>query len=275
MPLREAIAFGDTRAFIVSATELDTGVNTLFLHSHDPTLWLSPVPGAKVKRGAITAEHCLASAALPLLFEPVGIDGLLHVDGMLRQNTPVRPVVQTGVSHILVIGVDKPGQHHSVQGGVVPTFAFIAGKALNAVLMDPVDTDLRMLERVNDLVRWGRETYGPEFEEKLLQERGLREIKTLRISPSEDLGAIARTVFKAHPPDVHGATWALLSLLADTANVGESDLLSYLLFDRAYTATIEQLGFEDARRHEDVLAEFLAEAMAAGDHRRAGLRESP
>lgn len=258
--LREAIAFGDTRAFIVTATELDTGVNTLFVDSHDPTLWLEPNPGSKVRRGHITHEHCLASAALPLLFEPVAIQGRLHVDGMLRQNTPVRPVIQTGVSHILVVGIDRPGQYSSIQGPVVPTFAFIAGKTLNALLLDPVDADIRTVQRLNDVVRWGRKRFGEEFVQALEEEHGLREIQILRISPSEDIGAIARSVFRTDPPDVSGPVWALLSLLADPANVGESDLLSYLLFDHHFTATLEQLGYEDARRNEETIAQFVLAA---------------
>lgn len=258
--LREAIAFGDTRAFIVSATELDTGINTLFVDSHDPTLWLQPSPGARIKRGAVTAEHCLASAALPLLFEPVAVSGSLHVDGMLRQNTPIRPVIQSGVGHILVVGIDAPAERHPSLGKVVPTFAFIAGKALNAVLMDPVDADLRQVEKLNDLIRWGRQHYGEPFAEHLQRDQGLREIEVHRISPSEDLGIIARDVFNATPPSVSTPVRTLLNLVADPANTGESDLLSYLLFDKHYTSQIEQLGFEDARRCEDELARFVMAA---------------
>jgi len=267
--LREAIAFGDTRAFIVTATQLDTGTNILFLDSHDPDIWLQSGPGAQVRRGHVTHEHCLASAALPLLFEPVAIDGRLHVDGMLRQNTPLRPVIQTGVSHILVVGIDHPHQPTTIQGPVVPTFAFIAGKTINALLMDPVDNDIRMVERLNDVVRWGRERFGEEFVQAVEQEHGLREISILRISPSEDLGGVARQVFHDSPPDVSGPVWALLSLLADPANTGESDLLSYLLFDHNYTAALEQLGYEDARRHEEMLARFILEAREARRERGA------
>lgn len=260
--LREAIAFGDTRAFIVSATELDTGINTLFLDSHDPTLWLRPAPGARVKRGAITAAHCLASAALPLLFEPVAVGGVLHVDGMLRQNTPIRPVIQCGVRRVLVIGIDGPTHREAAGEHVVPTFAFIAGKAINAVLMDPVEADLRQVERINDLLRWGRENFGETFVEKASAEQGLREVEVLRISPSTDLALIARDVFAASPPSVPGSVRTLLNLVADNANTGESDLLSYLLFDRHYTAEIEQLGFEDARRNEEALARFVLDGCA-------------
>lgn len=258
--LREAIAFGDTRAFIVAATDLDNGNTTLFLDSYDPTLWLQKVPGAHVVRGPITAEHCLASSALPLIFEPVRVGERLYVDGMLRQNTPMRPVIQTGASHVLVIGIDQPGTTTSIVGPVTPTFAFIAGKTLNALLMDPVDRDLRQLERLNEIIRWGRERYGPDFETELEAAHGLREVQVLRISPSQDLGALAREAFRNDPPEVSGPTWALLSLLADPGNSGESDLLSYLLFDHRYTARLEELGYADAKRNADVIARFVEQA---------------
>lgn len=263
IPLREAIAFGDTRAFIVAATDLDLGSTTLFLDSHDPTIWLRKMPGARVVRGPVTADHCLASAALPLIFEPVAVDGRFYVDGMLRQNTPMRPVIQTGVSHVLVIGIDRPGHYTAIEGSVTPTFAFIAGKTLNALLMDPVDRDLRQVERLNQIIRWGRARYGDDFAEAMEAEHGLREVQVLRISPSEDLGGLARDRFRNDPPDVSGPTWALLSLLADPANVGESDLLSYLLFDHRYTARLEALGYADAERHADVIADFVEKAALA------------
>jgi NTE family protein len=260
--LREAIAFGDTRAFIVSATELDTGINTLFVDSHDPTLWLRPSPGAKVRRGAVTAAHCLASAALPLLFEPVAVGGALHVDGMLRQNTPIRPVIQCGVGHVLVVGIDAPTHRDGGAATVVPTFAFVAGKALNAVLMDPVESDVRQIEKLNDLLRWGRERYGEEFVRLAAEQQGIRPVDVMRISPSRDLAVIAREVFASASLQLSGPVRTLLNLVADPANTGESDLLSYLLFDHHFTAEIEALGFEDARRAEDRLARFVVEANA-------------
>lgn len=260
--LREAIAFGDTRAFIVSATELDTGVNTLFVDSHDPTLWLRPSPGAKVRRGPVTAAHCLASAALPLLFEPVAVGGGLHVDGMLRQNTPIRPVLQCGVGHVLVVGIDAPTHREGAAPTVVPTFAFVAGKALNAVLMDPVESDVRQIEKLNELLRWGRERYGEDFVRLAAEQQGIRQVDLLRISPSRDLAVIAREVFASVPLKLSGPVRTLLNLVADPANTGESDLLSYLLFDHHFTAEIESLGFEDARRAEDQLARFVIDANA-------------
>ena len=37
----------------------------------------------------------------------------------------------------------------------------------------------------------------------------------------------------------------------------EADLLSYLFFDRSFTADLVALGREDARRHEDALVDLL------------------
>jgi hypothetical protein len=37
----------------------------------------------------------------------------------------------------------------------------------------------------------------------------------------------------------------------------EADLLSYLLYDQAYTRILEELGFEDARAKEEELAALL------------------
>lgn len=258
--LREAIAFGDTRAFMVTATELDTGRATVFLDTHDPGLWLDSGPRRHVVRGQVTHRHCLASSALPMLFRPVKVNGRYYVDGMLRQNTPIRPVIQAGMSHIMVIGIDQQRHHTSLTQSASPTLSLIAGKTLHTLLMDPIDRELRSVQKFNALVRWGVERYGPEFESALFADHHIRDVRVMRISPSEDLGAIAIRSYQKQPPSAPFATRQFLSLLADPSNVGESDLLSYLLFDRSYTATIEALGYEDAKRNAERIASFVIDA---------------
>ena len=55
----------------------------------------------------IGPHHALASAAIPLLFPPVRIDGELHLDGGLRQNTPIAPALRLGATHIFAIGSSR------------------------------------------------------------------------------------------------------------------------------------------------------------------------
>ena len=41
----------------------------------------------------MNSEHAMASAAIPLLFPAVEIDGAYYCDGGLRQNTPLSPAI--------------------------------------------------------------------------------------------------------------------------------------------------------------------------------------
>jgi NTE family protein len=257
--VRQSIDSGLLRALIISATDLQTGHNTLFLDTADPEIDLDPPASARVVRGPTRPEHLLASSALPFLFPPISLDGRRYVDGGLRQNTPLRPVLHTGVDRILVISAHATDegslQLKPAAPEVVPTLPFLAGKSLNALMADPVDRDLLQLQRTNDLIDWGVAAYGPGFAEKLAEERGLRKVEVLVIRPGVDLGAMAADSFRAHPPpDVPQLRW-LLNQLVDRG--GPSDLLSYLYFDREFTGRAEAQGHADARAMAERLARFL------------------
>lgn len=268
---RAAIDSGAVRAFITCATDLADGTNTLFVDSADEDLDLKPLPGSKVIRTQARPENLLASAAIPFLFPPVRIAGRTYVDGGLRQNTPLRPVLHSGVDRILLILSHAepqnqvrheagPDQDHDV----VPTLAFLAGKSLNAIMADPVERDLVMAERTNAYIDWGTQRYGPGFAEQIREDLGLRKVRLLTIRPQLDLGAVANATFRAHPPKDHASSRLLLNLMADRPNEegGESDLLSYLYFDREFTGRIEAQGYEDARRMEAELIRFFTEPVS-------------
>jgi len=67
-------------------------------------------PGAELVPVAtqITAEHVLASAAIPLLFPGVVIDGETYCDGGLRQMVPLSPALHLGADRLLVINRYRP-----------------------------------------------------------------------------------------------------------------------------------------------------------------------
>ena len=54
-------------------------------------------------RCRIRADHVLASAAVPLLFPAVEIDGQFYCDGGLRQNVPLSPARRLGADGLIVI----------------------------------------------------------------------------------------------------------------------------------------------------------------------------
>jgi NTE family protein len=151
----------------------------------------------------------------------------------------------------------------AAQAEVVPSLAFLAGKTLNALMADPVDRDLAQAERLNAVLAWGVSTYGPGFAEAAARDLDLRAVAILTVRPSRDLGRIAAQAYKDSPPaDAPNLRW-LLSALADRQNAegGESDLLSYLYFDRAFTEQLEDLGYQDAEaQQEQLAAHFLGEA---------------
>ncbi|MEL6343876.1 MAG: patatin-like phospholipase family protein [Myxococcota bacterium] len=258
--MRKSLDSQECSAFIISATQLDNGVNVLFLDSGVQGLDLQPLPNARERRTHLTADHLLASAAIPFLFPPVLIDSVYYVDGGLRQNTPLRPVLRAGADRIITISPHIPIAPELPDGTApTPSVPFLAGKTLNALMLDPVERDLYMAEQINEILKWGREHYGAGFSAGVLRDLGLREVRNFHIQPSEDLGRIANQMLHSSPPRVSAPIRWMLSLVADQANQedGESDLLSYLYFDRAFTAEIEQLGHEDAARLEDELLAFL------------------
>jgi NTE family protein len=142
---------------------------------------------------------------------------------------------------------------------VTPNLPFLLGKTFNAVMLDPVERDIENAGQLNALVEWGRQVYGVGFGERLERDLGIHQVEVLYFKPSEDLGRMAADIYRDQPPKVTSQLGWLLGFMADRANAGESDLLSFLFFDRAYTAALEDLGYQDASRREDELAQlFLA-----------------
>ena len=259
--LRRAIGSGATRALILSATQLSTGYNVLFVDSAARDLELDPLPGARVDRVQMKPEHLLASSALPFLFRPIEVGDQLFVDGGIRQNTPLRPVLHAGADRVLVIGlhISKETEGRTPMRTVTASVPFLAGKVLNALMIDPVERDLIQAARINQIVAWGCERYGPGFADAIREDLGMRPVDVMFFRPERDLGRIANTIYRSRPPKAGREIDWLLRTLVDRANAaeGESDMLSYLFFDRAFTSEIEQLGYEDAEKREEELVAFL------------------
>jgi NTE family protein len=267
--LSDNLANGHLDAFSVTATEVSTGVSTVYVQTHKrrPEPW--PATGNEVVvHTGITAAHTLASAAIPVLFPAVKIGDQFFVDGALRANTPLRSALRLGAKRMLVIGLrhgETPLQRRTRQRAeaetIYPNAFFMLGKLMNSLMLDKVETDLARIEQTNRMLEAGAAEFGPDFVERLSKAVGRLEpwnaVETLMIQPSEDLGRIAWEVVRdTRLRGYEGIVPNMIrrSVEADErAEGGESDLASYVLFDPEFINRLIELGYADAARNHDQL----------------------
>jgi NTE family protein len=200
-----------------------------------------------------------------MLFPAVKIGDEFFTDGGLRQNTPMSPAIRLGADRMLLISLrhvkPEPKIIEKERTEAYPKPLFLAGKALNALLLDHTEYDLARMQRINLILEAGHASFGAQFEQMMNQElvrlRGapLRRIQAVHIRPSEDIGALAAQFVRAGRMKVNGViARKLITRLSEGEAAHESDLLSYLLFDGDYAADLIELGRRDAARQEDELA---------------------
>jgi NTE family protein len=186
-------------------------------------------------------------------------------DGGLRQNTPMSPAIRLGADRLLLVSLrhvkPQPKQIERERTEAYPKPLFLAGKALNALMLDHTEYDLQRMQRINLILEAGHNSFGEKFEammnHELVRLRGapLRRIEVVHIRPSEDIGALAAEHANSGKLRVNGVIAKnLIARLAGGEARHESDLLSYLLFDGDYAAHLIELGRRDAAKKEDELA---------------------
>jgi NTE family protein len=256
-------------AMSVSATHVGTGHTVVFLSSGEPVPreW-SRDPFVRHRAVRIGPRHVLASAAIPMLFPAVKIGEEFFTDGGLRQNTPMSPAIRLGADRMLLVSLrhvaSQPKELQREHAEAFPRPLFLAGKALNALLLDHTEYDLARMQRINLILEAGISSFGSKFEEMMNQSlvrlRGapLRRIQAVHIRPSEDIGVLASQFVAAGRMRVHGlVARRLIQRLAAGEARHENDLLSYLLFDGDFAAQLIDLGRRDAAKKADELAEFF------------------
>ncbi|MCC6214921.1 MAG: patatin-like phospholipase family protein [Polyangiaceae bacterium] len=269
--LHDNVQKGRARALLVAALDVASGRTVIFGE-------LSPLaryrasndPRRSFTAEAITAEHVLASAAIPVLFPTRRVGTAYYCDGGLRFNTPIAPAIRAGASKLVVISLlsqrelPPPG---SVVVETDPSPAFLAGKLLNALLLDPVNYDLQVLDRLNKLFETFEGSLSPaalaEVQRTLIDTRGApyRRIETLVFRPTADIGRIAgKHVGRALSRFTGGSiARRYLRRKGPESSLVEADLASYLLFDGEFAAELIDLGCHDAHaRAEDIRRFFQA-----------------
>jgi NTE family protein len=231
-----------------------SGRSVLFLDEQVPGAYAGdPQRALDLVRGPVTAEHVVASSAIPVAFPAVRIAApeqaaAWYVDGGVRLNTPLHPAVGLGATRILVISATSttygPPPPPS-DPGRTPDIDDAAAQVLHAVLADRTTEDLNLLRRTNRLVKQAAVGGQP------LTDRGgqpYRSIDVMVVSPPPgEMGRLAA--------EVHERRTGRLGLLRETDNwllgriirgggeaVGRRELLSYLFFDEEYFAAGIELG---------------------------------
>ena len=264
--IADGIRAGHLYAVAVTATSYHSGRSFTFVQGR-PSHPLWRKSRRVVLPVELTAEHVCASAAIPLVFPPVRVatpaGDLYFGDGALRLVTPFSPAIRLGATHVFGVGVrssqaadelsraelaTRDGLAAGEPAGRKPPLAQVCGVFLNAIFLDHLDTDLDHLQRMNELI----DSHSPTDVAE-----PMRPVAPLVVSPSEDLALVAQDFADRMPRLLRVVLEAL-----GTPDAQSADLMSYLLFDSAFTRARVDIGYRDAGERIDEIEAFLLTARA-------------
>jgi NTE family protein len=242
---------GHFYALTISATNYNSGKSYLFIQgAKGHPMWNRSRRVTLATR--ITVDHICASAAIPLVFQPVKLKTphgtAFFGDGCIRLQQPLSPVIRLGAQKLFAIGVRGHGLEHREEVGTrEPSLAQVLGVLFNVMFLDHLATDIEHLERLNQLLRRGHlDQSGVEGCEKV------RRLTPLLITPSVNLTELA----EQHQRDLpYLIQYFVSSLGRDAASC--ADLMSYLLFASKYTTDLIEIGYHDASERIDEIEDFL------------------
>ncbi len=271
--IAQRIRAGHLYAVAVSATSYHSGRSFTFVQGRaGHPVWVKS--RRLVLPVTLTPRHVLASAAIPIVFPPVRLDSgrgpLWFGDGGLRLVTPLSPAIRLGASHVLAVGVRSSGAAVALADEELgaaravgdagprlacPPLAQVCGVFLNAIFLDHLDADLDHLRRMNELVASPLHAAQQSPVEGALAREPMRSVRPALVSPSEDLALVAQRFAHRMPR----ALRYLLEALG-TPDAQSADLMSYLLFDAAFTRALVEIGHRDAGARIDELEDLVRSA---------------
>lgn len=241
--ISDNIATGRLKAVAISTSSYTTGQSITWVQGNDIRTWERP--HRRARRCALTVDHVMASAALPLFFPAVRLEDGWHGDGSVRLTAPLSPALHLGADRIIAISTRYGASYEEADSPEVPGYpppAQIAGVMLNSIFLDLLDHDALELERLNALIR-----NVPE------ERRGeLRPLRLLVLRPSEDLGKLS----SQYEPDLPRA-FRFLTRGLGTREIRSPDFLSFVLFQHDYLCKLMDLGERDAMAQAGEIDAFI------------------
>jgi NTE family protein len=250
--IQENIKRGHLYALVIPATNYNSGKSYLFIQGKKGHPLWNRVRLVTVAT-KITVDHVCASAAIPLVFQPVKLKtprgSAFFGDGCVRLQQPLSPVIRLGAEKVFAIGVrcgNKESQEVSADERN-PSLAQVMGVLFNVMFLDHLATDVEHLEHLNQLLNDGHiHQLGIEGHEKI------RPLRTFIITPSVNLSDLAEQHQRDMPSLIH---YFVSSLGRDATSC--SDLMSYLLFTSKYTRDLLEIGYLDASERIEEIEDFL------------------
>ncbi len=234
---------GALKAIAITASSYTTGQSITWVQGRGIPQW------ERAHRKSIDAmlgvRHVMASAALPIFFPAIEIDGQWFGDGGIRLTAPLSPAVHLGADRILAISTRYPRTREEADQPVVkgyPPPAQIIGALFNAIFLDLFDADALTLERVNAAME--RLPSGTR--------RDYRMVRLVVLRPSRDLGRLANE-YEAQLP----SAFRFMTRGLGTRETRSNDLLSLLMFQPDYLTRLIELGEADAERRRDEIDGLL------------------
>lgn len=250
--IQENIKRGNLYALAISATNFNSGNSYLFIQGAKGHPMWQRIRLVTVAT-KITVDHICASAAIPLVFQPVRLKiprgSAFFGDGCVRLQQPLSPVIRLGAKKVFAIGV-RCGNKERLEvseNESNPSLAQVMGVLFNVMFLDHLATDIEHLDRLNHLLENGH-IVQPDVEES----EKVRPLATFVITPSVNLSDLAGHHQKDMPYLIH---YFVSSLGRDSASC--SDLMSYLLFTSKYTRDLIEIGYRDADERIDEIEDFL------------------